>query len=640
MKTHSWLSALLGLVGLGAVAAACSGTDPASSGGQGGQGGGGPGAGGTGGTSSGGAGGGGSGPGAIVYPEGVLCPKPPASDPRCGPAFDPKNPLSEDDLAKALSAGLEVWRFVGKVGACAGCHAPDGFDLAKIGYSDADIERRALDHVDQQKADTLVAYVHALRQKHGLSELLHPAKFRPEQPGFEAFAETTPGLQVTDPKAQDERDEAFMRALTDDLGLLWATGKVASLEQAKKARAELLAVDLLTQKLGIPFDHLSEDGWHGDEHRSIFEWYPAMPTAPLPGKEAAWYGLADAYVADPTDKSLWAFYDAIDSLTGCSYDLSGQGDPAFYQRACDWMRLKFKSLQVFQHMLRNGTVQYPDVLADQPAGTSVTSALDLVIHRSPIWEAGDFIRIAPLQRPQQTACFSQQNLPCTLLPQAIDDTIHAEPTYEEARIKQGEVFQQSWFVMSWLRDPALVHESHNFATFIGDYLESVLLPHYDIHHAFVVAKMAAEKSAATAWMNAEGFRAGTGKIASVRTFSFKQLRNNFSPPPMDDPRRETHERMFANFARMWIYLVEDDLKATGEIFDRQEVLRAVRFMRTWIAELEGAEDADINALVLSIEGLAPAAKELRSQENINENPGTGLQPTGTWGEFDAPYNGN
>lgn len=617
---------------------ACSGPDPAASGGQGGE------TTGTGGSAGAGAGATGGGPtgggGPAVYPESVLCPPPPEVDPRCGPPFDPASPMSEEALSAALAAGLETWRFVGTDGACVGCHAPDGYDLAKVGYSDADIERRALTHVDQQRADTLVAYVHALRQKYGMTELLHPAKFRPEQPGFEAFAEKTPGLPVTDPGAQDERDEAFMRELTDDLGLLWATGKIDSLEKAKKARDELLAVDLRTLKIGIPFDHLSEDGWHGEQHLSIFEWYPAMPSLPLPGKEQAFHDLADAYVADPSDANLWAYYDAIDELTACDYDLSNGGDPDYYKPACDWMRLKYKSLQVFQHMLRRSTTSYPDLFADQPPGTTAVNALDLVIARAPIWEAGDLIRVSPLQRPPQTACFSQDNLPCTLLPPKIDATIHEDPTYEEARIKQGEVFQQSWFVMSWLRDPALVHESHNFATFIGDYLESVLLPHYDVHHAFVVAKTAAEKSAAKEWMDAGGFRAGTGKIASVRTFSFKQIRNNFSPPPQDDPRRATHERMFANFARMWIHLVEDDLQETGEIFDRPEVLRAVRFMRTWIAELEGAEDPAINALVLSIEALAPAAKELRTQQNIDENPGTGLQPTGTWGEYDAPYTGN
>jgi hypothetical protein len=641
MKRHArFLASVAFALSLGLIAG-CSGPDPAGNGGQGGA---------TTGTSAGGTGGSGAaGPGGsagsggsdpAIYPVSILCPQPPTSDERCGPAYDPEKPLPQDELEKALSEGLATFRFAGTDGACAGCHAPDGYDLAKIGYSDADIVRRALAHVDQQKADTLVAYVHALRQKYGMIELLHPAKYRPEQPAFEAFAEVTPGLEVTDPQAQDERDEAFMLALTGDLGLLWATEKIDSLEKAVKAREELLAIDLRTLRIGIPFDHLSEDGWHGEPHRSIFEWYPAMPSAPLAGKDAEWYGLADAYVADPTEENLWAFYEAIDGLTGCGYDLSNGADPLFYQRACDWMRLKFKSLQVFQHMLRHGHISYPNVFADQPPGTTAVSALDLAIARYPIWEAGDILRVSPLQRPAQTACFSQDNLPCTLLPPKIDATIHEDPTYEEARIKQGEVFQQSWFVMSWLRDPALLHESHNFATFIGDYLESVLLPHYDVHHAFIVARMAAEKSASTAWLNAPGFRAGTGKIASVRTFSFKQIRNNFSPPPEDDPRRATHDRMFANFARMWIHLVEDDLQKTNEIFDRPEVLRAVRFMRTWVAELEGAEDPAVNALVLSIEALAPGATELRTAENIAENPGTGLQPTGTWGELDAPYTGN
>jgi hypothetical protein len=155
----------------------------------------------------------------------------------------------------------------------------------------------------------------------------------------------------------------------------------------------------------------------------------------------------------------------------------------------------------------------------------------------------------------------------------------------------------------------------------------------------VFAKMSVEKSAARGWMDAPGFRAGTGKIASVRTFSFKQLRDNFSPPPTGSRRKPVHDRMFANFARMSIYLVEEDLRTTGEIFDRDEVLYAVRFMRTWIQRLEGAEDPEINARVLSIESLAKTARELRTAANRAENPGTGLQPNGRWAEFATPYTG-
>ena len=301
------------------------------------------------------------------------------------------------------------------------------------------------------------------------------------------------------------------------------------------------------------------------------------------------------------------------------------------------MRLKWKSLQVLQHMLRSESLAYPDPLAG--LGGAAMDHVDTIVRRIPIWEAGDFLRINPLMRTDNNACFSDDAHPCTLLPAVVDATVHSDPSYEEARIKQSQVFQQSWFVMSFLHDPALLTEGENFATFIGDYLESVLLPHYDVHHAFVVAQMAVAKASAVEWFDAPGYREGTGKLASVRTFSFKQLRYNFSPPNDGDPRLATHRRMFANFARMSIYLVEDDLKQSGSIYDAPEVLRAVRFMRTWILELEGAEDPAINAAVLSIEALAPAADELRSQQNKDQNPGTGLQPNGDWAEFDAPYQG-
>src|SRR5690606_38890396 len=140
----------------------------------------------------------------------------PHDDPRCGPAFDPDDPIDEQLLEQQLADGLAVWRYPGQGGACVGCHSPDGFELARVGYTDDDLRRRALDHVSAEQADTLVPYVHALRQQHEMAWLLHPAKFRPLQPAHLPFAETTPGLEVTDPAAQVERDEAFLLHLRDE----------------------------------------------------------------------------------------------------------------------------------------------------------------------------------------------------------------------------------------------------------------------------------------------------------------------------------------------------------------------------------------------------------------------------------------
>ena len=80
-----------------------------------------------------------------------------------------------------------------------------------------------------------------------------------------------------------------------------------------------------------------------------------------------------------------------------------------------------------------------------------------------------------------------------------------------------------------------------------------------------------------------------------------------------------------------------DLRRSGTVFDRDGVLIACRFMRTWIARLEGADDPAIDAVMRSIEELGAAATELRTAENRDDYPG--LQPTGTWDELQAPFTG-
>lgn len=563
------------------------------------------------------------------------------------------------ELSSALAEGQAVWYAPGKGGGCVNCHSPDGIEFAWVGYSDCDLRRRALTHVTEEQADKLVTYVHALRQTHQIERPLHPDHFRPFQPAHEPLGEVATDLDVVDTKKQDQRDELFMNELVEGKKLLFATQTVDSLEKAHLAYDELLAMDLESLRLGIPFDRLSEDPHAADSvcatvkepahlGKSIFEWFPAIPVAPKPGSEQAWNALRDAYVQEPTTERLWAYYDKIDDLLRCDLDLSKDSDPDYYGRACEWMTLKYKSLQIVQHMLRQKSAKHPDTLVEFHApGAPPPFAgehLDTVLRRSPIWETGDFIRRNPLARKGDPACFSSPAHPCTFLPPAIDETIHSIPSYEEARINQGDLFRLSWVMMGFLREPTLTQHSEQFATFIGDYLESVLLPRYDVHHAFVFTQMAVRKSAAKEWFDAPGFRKGTGKIASVRTFSFKQIRDNFSPPLENSPRYATHRKMFANFARMFLYLIEEDIRLSGEVFglngrSKEEggLLVATRFMRSWIAELEGKEDPAINALQLSIEAQGPKAKELRDEQNMKDY--NGLEPTFVWSEFQAPYGG-
>jgi hypothetical protein len=589
------------------------------------------------------------------YPDSILC-LPGNSDPRCGPGFQPGKAMGKEELQQVLSKGMDAWTYPGKNGGCVNCHAPDGIDLAKIGYSDCDIERRALAHVPAAQAQDLVKFIHGMRQIYQIEKPLHPDKFRPLQPGYEPLGEAQNDVDVVNTQSQDQRDELFMNYLIHDKKLLWASGKIDSINKAHQAYNELLQLDLENIRLGIPFDRFSEDpnigsnncySYSGPAHqgKSIFEWVPAIPLAVKNEVASPWKSAVQKYVENPTTENLWGYYDAIDSSLECDADLSHDGDPTYYQLACDWMRMKYKSVQVLQHMLRTNTIHLPDTLVAERASNPNVFAGDFlsqVIHRSPIWETGDFMRVNPLERRGDPACFSSPSHPCTFLPASIDETIHSVPDYKEARINQGDLFQLSWFVMSFLKEPTLTQHSDLFATYIGDYLESALLPRYDIHHAFVFAVMAVRKSAAKEWFNFDGFRKGTGKIASVRTFSFKQIRNNFSHPPQSSPRFAAHQRMFANFARMFLYLVDEDIRNTNEVFGRdprsaQEggLLVAVRFMREWIQNLEGAEDPTINQLVKSIEALAPQAKELRDSANAQQYPG--LEPTYVWGEYQNPY---
>jgi hypothetical protein len=54
-------------------------------------------------------------------------------------------------------------------------------------------------------------------------------------------------------------------------GTLSATGTVDSLAKAHQAYDELAAIDLTTLRLGLPFDHLSEDGFYDNKHLSVFK---------------------------------------------------------------------------------------------------------------------------------------------------------------------------------------------------------------------------------------------------------------------------------------------------------------------------------------------------------------------------------
>ncbi|MDG2305289.1 MAG: carbohydrate-binding protein [Candidatus Binatia bacterium] len=535
----------------------------------------------------------------VDYPEGVLCPTD-APDPRCGPGFSDETALEEAALEQAITQGLAAFRFDGAHGSCAGCHVADAFDLAVIGYSDADIRRRALEHVSSEQAEQIVQLVHAQRQRHGLDRVLHPGHFRPLQPGFEPL----PGDTVR------ERDFAFLQHLADEQNLILMNDVIDSREKALLAEQQLLALDVHSLRIGVRLDRWSEDSFHGPSHvgqapyaeaqgqdGSVAEWLPNMATVPLANRAQEFYALFDAYAANPTDLAFWRFYDSIAEITESHEPLLNDDDSWAYE----WMRTKYESIQVMGHMLRHQTLDFPDLAIDQPEPEGL-DALAASILRNPLWRVGDMIRQRPLDCPTPELC-------TTFPPFVPNETDPAKLNV------QSRVLQRAWFWAGWMVDRALLRSDESFATISGDYFYPLHHGFWNGHYAFITAKMSVEKaneaSMSESWDNA---RAGHGKWASIRPFLvYKHSEFQRPLPGPTDPAYELNRRLMTNLARMWIYLVHADLERTGQAFDRAGTAKAVNFARlNWLDSVDpGGPREDIEARFTEIVDMLRTAEELR-----------------------------
>jgi mono/diheme cytochrome c family protein len=222
----------------------------------------------------------------------------------------PEATWTADQVTTAYTNGLTAWRTPGEVdnNACVGCHAADPMDLAFIGYSDAQMYRRAFSHVQNQATiDAVIDMVHALRAKYNITQPPDPLKYRPFQPG---------GAVLPGNSAQ-ERDQAFGQELSD-MKLRLMGAPINSVADAKQAWTELAALDLRALKVGIPLNHYTEDKFNNDgvnvpcvdkhacdDHGTIADWM--TDTAVVPGMlSAAQKAAEDAYLANPTLDTLKA----------------------------------------------------------------------------------------------------------------------------------------------------------------------------------------------------------------------------------------------------------------------------------------------------------------------------------------------
>ncbi len=543
----------------------------------------------------------------VIFPEGVLCSLSQSTS-RCGPSFNPAAPFfSAGQMETVKRDGLSAFRAPGAHGACASCHVPDAFDLAVIGYSDEDIRRRALEHVDSAKAEQIVQLVHAQRQSHDLTRILHPARFRPLQPGFEPLPGETP----------QDRDLAFLQFLHDEIGLLLVTDQIDSREKALEAQRQLLSLDGTNLRIGVRLDRWSEDEFHGLSHQgqdpldgsgtvgqngSVAEWLPNM--AIRPEDPDHFYGVFDHYSEDPTDQNFWTFYDSILESTQSEENL-GSADDA---RAFEWMTTKYQSIQVMGHMLRQKTLDYPDRAIDQKERDPIVSR-EIAVARQPIWHVGDLIRQRPLNCDHPDGC--------TVFPPFVRNETDTDKLELQSRI-----LERAWFWAGWMLDPSLMTLDEAFETVSGDYFYPLHQGHWGGHYAFILAKMSVEKANTEGWSRAIGPGvAGHGKWASIRPFLVYK-HSEFQRPMFGeyDPRHELQQRLLTNTARMWLYLVHEDVERTGTAFDRSGTAKAINFARlNWLEGTDpGGPRQDVERIFSETVEMLREATELRQQHHTDD----------------------
>jgi len=455
-------------------------------------------------------------------------------------------PLASDQDTDArsqglLAHGLKIWQKPGAImggAACATCHSPDGIELAAFNFDDADITRRAREHLGTEDTRDLVEYIHAMRTRLHLYPLRDPNRDRPLQPGGAVLAGETPAA----------RDLAFGLEIKAKLPRLF-DHPIDTIEQAKAAESELLSLSPVSLKIGIPLNRLSEDIAHGNEHASIAQWLPELPPSIPAGELDAWYAEEDRYLGDPSQERLHALIAKNLELVNTSRM------PALSAISA----IKYRALLIWQDRLRRRTENDP-----------LSEARDVSLQGgfNAIWEVGEFTR-------------QMINRDASAL--GMDPETKAKKLAGPALADQEHQLRVSWFWAGWLSDQGLFRTSREDKTKYGLWLSESLSSDgpYPIHSIYANARRQAviSNDPAAWWGEPVSRKRRIWDFSGLRSFAF-QTRDL----PTDPGYRNLYVTFTANCFRMNILLFKDDTIRTGVVWRKQNarigVDEMVRFIET------------------------------------------------------------
>ncbi|MEM9188733.1 MAG: cytochrome c [Myxococcota bacterium] len=209
---------------------------------------------------------------------------------------------TDAEVAQARAEGLDLWRKPDPAGvACANCHTVDGFDVAIMGLPDHAIMRRGRLHLETEDVLKIVKFIHAQRRHFNIRKPCHP-QYRPLQPGGTVLPGDSAAAQ----------DLAFGQQL-EAMGYRITT-TVRTIEDAELAMQEVVETDLRNLRIGIALPRWTEDGFNGDPHATMNDHMPPIGFRPNAEHMDEWYGLSDAYIADPSDEHLVALVENFERM--------------------------------------------------------------------------------------------------------------------------------------------------------------------------------------------------------------------------------------------------------------------------------------------------------------------------------------
>lgn len=468
----------------------------------------------------------------------------------------PRTKLHFDAATTKIAKGLVAWRKPGAINhqaSCSSCHGPDGFELAMYDFDDATIRRRAKPHLSGTDIDDVVMLIHGVREKYGLTRLLDPMVDRPFQPGGAVLEGKTP----------EERDTAFGEEIAVRLPSL-ATGRIESLEAAKKAAAEVMAVNPWTLKVGIPFNRISEDSFHGTDHASIASWIADEPRNPNEESKQAWFALQDEYLANPSDENFWKLYQGYDTLT----------KQAGIQNMNDLSTSKQKALYIFQHLARTKRLQ-----PEPDRGPIYFGDLKTALVPNPIWDVGNLAR---------------DFMPGDADSLGFSDDLKLKKTSGPSVAQQLQDMRVSWMYLGWMFDQGLYRTSFDKRVRRGEWLQTSIWQDgpYAIHNVFASTRHQLVISwSPNVWSGDPGRRHYTWDYAQLMLGN-----RHIKQRPPEGKQREIYDKLTANCFRMSLYLLIEDLEKNHVIWLRDPSRAHVKQMLEFLNLVDPAHATQDKAL--------------------------------------------